>query len=175
MLGGRQSAVSRLQQFLALEAAGGIVLGAAAILALVWANSALGLFYTRLLDTPLAIQIGSLLIKKPLLLWVNDGLMAVFFMLVGLEVKREIAEGGLSSPAKAALPLIAAVGGMAGPALIYAALNWGDARALRGWAIRPRPISPLPSGCCRCWGRGCRRRCGSSCLRSRSSTISARS
>lgn len=135
MLGGRQSAVSRLQQFLALEAAGGIVLGAAAILALIWANSALGLFYTRLLDTPLAIQIGSLLIKKPLLLWVNDGLMAVFFMLVGLEVKREIAEGGLSSPAKAALPLIAAVGGMAGPALIYAALNWGDARALRGWAI----------------------------------------
>jgi len=127
--------VSRLQQFLALESAGGIVLCAAAVLALILANSPLGPLYTLLLDIPLAVQIDDLLLKKPLLLWVNDGLMAVFFMLVGLEVKREIAEGGLSKPSRAALPVIAALGGMAGPALIYAAFNWGDARALRGWAI----------------------------------------
>jgi Na+:H+ antiporter, NhaA family len=134
MLSG-QSAASRLQQFLALESAGGIVLGAAAAVALIWANSPLGPLYTRLLDVPLAVQIGGFVLKKPLLLWVNDGLMAIFFLLVGLEVKREILEGGLSTPSKAALPVIAALGGMAAPAMIYTALNWGDAQALRGWAI----------------------------------------
>ena len=135
MLSERQSAGSRLQQFLALESAGGIVLGAAALLALILANSPLGTFYTRFLDLPLGVQVGSLLIKKPLLLWVNDGLMAIFFMLVGLEVKREILEGGLSDRSKAVLPVLAALGGMAVPALIYTAFNWGNAEALRGWAI----------------------------------------
>ena len=135
MLSERETAMSRLQQFMALESAGGIVLGGAALLAMILANSPLGPFYTRFLDIPLGIQIGSLLIKKPLLLWVNDGLMAVFFMLVGLEVKREVAEGGLSDRAKAVLPVIAALGGMAIPALIYTAFNWGNAEALRGWAI----------------------------------------
>lgn len=135
MLSERQSAGSRLQQFLALESAGGIVLGAAAVLALILANSPLGPFYTRFLDIPLGVQAGSLLIKKPLLLWVNDGLMAIFFMLVGLEVKREILEGGLSDRSKAVLPVLAALGGMAVPALIYTAFNWGNADALRGWAI----------------------------------------
>jgi Na+:H+ antiporter, NhaA family len=76
-----------------LESAGGIVLCAAAGLAIVMANSPLGMVYTRLLDAPLAIQVGNLAIAKPLLLWVNDGLMAVFFMVVGLEVKREVLEG----------------------------------------------------------------------------------
>jgi Na+:H+ antiporter, NhaA family len=127
--------VSRLQQFMALESAGGIVLGGAALLALMLANSPLGPLYTRVLDIPLGVQVGILLIKKPLLLWVNDGLMAIFFMLVGLEVKREIAEGGLSDRAKAVLPVIAALGGMVVPALIYTAFNWGNAEALRGWAI----------------------------------------
>ena len=123
------------QQFLKLESAGGVVLCAAAAMALMLANSPLETFYIRLLDLPLAIQIGGLAIAKPLLLWVNDGLMAVFFMLVGLEVKREVVEGELSRMSNAALPAIAAAGGMAGPALVYLACNWGDAEALRGWAI----------------------------------------
>lgn len=87
------------------------------------------------MDVPLAFQLGGLVVKKPLLLWVDDGLMAVFFMLVGIEIKREIVEGGLSRPSRAVLPLIAAIGGMAAPALIYLLWNWGDAQALRGWAI----------------------------------------
>ena len=107
----------------------------AAAAALVLANSPLEAFYTQLLELPLAIQVGGFALAKPLLLWVNDGLMAIFFMLVGLEVKREVVEGELSSVANAALPAIAALGGMAGPALVYLACTWGDAAALRGWAI----------------------------------------
>ena len=124
-----------LQQFLKLEAAGGIVLCAAAALALLLANSPLSAVYEQLLELPLAIQVGGLLIAKPLLLWVNDGLMAIFFLLVGLEVKRELVEGELSSVSNAALPAIAALGGMAGPAIVYIAFAWGDAEALHGWAI----------------------------------------
>ena len=124
-----------LQQFLKLEAAGGIVLCAAAASALLLANSPLSAVYEQLLELPLAIQVGGLVIAKPLLLWVNDGLMAVFFMLVGLEVKRELVEGEPSSVSNAALPAIAALGGMAGPAIVYIGFAWGDAEALRGWAI----------------------------------------
>jgi len=127
--------LNSLQQFLKLESAGGVVLCAAAAMALMLANSPLETFYIQFLDLPLAIQIGGLAIAKPLLLWVNDGLMASFFMLVGLEVKREVVEGELSRVSDAALPAIAALGGMAGPALVYLACNWGDAEALRGWAI----------------------------------------
>ena len=134
MLNGR-SAVLRLQQFLALESAGGIVLGAAAAVALILANSPFGSLYARFLDLPMAVQVGGFLLKKPLLLWINDGLMAVFFLLVGLEVKREVLEGGLSEPSRAVLPVLAAIGGMIVPAAIYVMLNWGDAQALRGWAI----------------------------------------
>jgi NhaA family Na+:H+ antiporter len=118
-----------------LESSGGIVLCAAAAVAIAMANTRLGTVYTRLLDVPLAIQIGDLAIAKPLLLWVNDGLMAVFFLTVGLEIKREVLEGELSSLSHAALPALAAVGGMAGPVLIYIACVWGDAVALHGWAI----------------------------------------
>jgi NhaA family Na+:H+ antiporter len=118
-----------------LESAGGIVLCAAAGIAIVMANSPLGTLYTHLLEIPLAIQVGDLAIAKPLLLWVNDGLMAVFFMVVGLEVKREVLEGALSSLSRAALPAIAAVGGMVGPVLLYVACVWGNVGALRGWAI----------------------------------------
>ena len=99
------------------------------------ANSPLEPFYAQLLDVPVSIQVGGLAIAKPLLLWVNDGLMAIFFLLVGLEVKRAVVEGELSSLSNAALPVIAALGGMTGPALAYLACNWGDAEALRGWAI----------------------------------------
>ena len=135
MSSGRRSGLARLRQFFELEAAAGIALCAAAALALILANSPLGALYTRLLDVPLAFQIDGLTVKKPLLLWVDDGLMAVFFMLVGLEIKREMVEGGLSSRASAALPAIAALGGMAAPAAIYVLCNWGNAQALRGWAI----------------------------------------
>ncbi|MCW9039633.1 MAG: Na+/H+ antiporter NhaA, partial [Rhodospirillales bacterium] len=107
----------------------------AAALALMLDNSPLNWLYDMFLETPVVIQIGVLVIDKPLLLWINDGLMAIFFFLVGLEIKREIIEGRLSSPQKASLPVIAALGGIIVPALIYVALNQGDAEALRGWAI----------------------------------------
>jgi hypothetical protein len=125
-------ALSSIQRFLKLETAGGIVLGAAAVIALALANSPLETFYTRLLDLPVAVEIGALAIAKPLLLWINDGLMAIFFRLVGLEVKRAVVEGELSSLPNAALPVIAALGGMTDPALVYLACNLGDADALRG-------------------------------------------
>jgi Na+:H+ antiporter, NhaA family len=127
--------LSRLQQFLGLEASGGIVLCAAAAVALVLANSPFGALYARFLDLPVSIRVGGLVLAKPLVLWVNDGLMAIFFMLVGLELKREILEGELSRPANAALPAIAAIGGMVGPVLIFVAIARGDADAMRGWAV----------------------------------------
>ena len=127
--------VSMIREFLKLEAAGGVLLVFAAALALVLANSPLGAFYTAFLDTPVAVRVGALEIAKPLLLWINDGLMAVFFFLVGLEIKREFLEGELSSPAQVTLPALAAVGGMAAPALVYVLLNRGDAQNLNGWAI----------------------------------------
>jgi NhaA family Na+:H+ antiporter len=124
-----------IREFLRLESAGGILLCLAAALALFWANSPTGRLYQGLLDVPVAVQVGPLEIAKPLLLWVNDGLMAIFFFLVGLEIKREVLAGELSSVSKAALPAIAAVGGMAVPAAVYAALNWGDPVTISGWAI----------------------------------------
>jgi NhaA family Na+:H+ antiporter len=124
-----------LQEFLRLEAAGGLLLMGASVLALVAANSPLAVYYTALLDLPLAVSVGRLGIAKPLFLWINDGLMAVFFFLVGLELKRELLEGHLSSFGRASLPAFAALGGMLAPAAIYAALNWHDPEALRGWAI----------------------------------------
>jgi len=121
--------------FLRLEAAGGIVLGAAAALALIACNGGLVDFYRSVLVLPVEVRIGQLQIAKPLLLWINDGLMAIFFLLVGLEIKREFLEGELSSLRQAMLPAIAAVGGMAVPALIYVLCNVGDPIAMHGWAI----------------------------------------
>jgi NhaA family Na+:H+ antiporter len=118
-----------------LESAGGILLLLAAVVALVVANSPLAGFYSELLDTTVAVQVGTLAINKPLLLWINDGLMAVFFFLIGLEIKREVMEGELSSFSQVILPGMGALGGMIVPAAIYAWLNWGDAVALDGWAI----------------------------------------
>jgi len=125
----------RLRRFAEMEAAGGIVLLAAAVIALVLANSLLGPVYEALLDMPVSVQVGALKIAKPFLLWVNDGLMAIFFMVVGLEVKREILEGSLSTLRGAATPAAAAAGGMAIPALVYVACIGADPTALRGWAI----------------------------------------
>jgi len=123
------------QAFFEHEASGGVVLMVSAALALILSNSYLSWMYDALLGTPVVLQIGALALDKPLLLWINDGLMAIFFFLVGLEIKREIMEGRLSTVRKAASPVIAALGGMIVPALIYIALNWQDPAALHGWAI----------------------------------------
>jgi len=117
------------------EAAGGLVLLAATVAALVCDNTALTRLYQLFLDTPVAVRVGALAIDKPLLLWINDGLMAIFFFLVGLEIKRELLKGELSTFGQAALPAVAAIGGMVVPALIYLAINRHDAAALKGWAI----------------------------------------
>ena len=124
-----------IRNFLQMEAAGGIVLMAGAALALVAANSPLSGYYDLFIETPVEIRIGGLEIAKPLLLWVNDGLMAVFFFLVGLEVKREIMEGELSQPANVLLPALGAVGGILGPVGLYVFFNYGDPVGMNGWAI----------------------------------------
>ena len=108
---------------------------AAAALALIINNSPLSWLYNAFLETPVEARIGALHIAKPLLLWINDGLMALFFLVIGLEVKREVLEGHLSKPSQIVLPGAAAIGGMVVPALIYVALNTGNAEALNGWAI----------------------------------------
>jgi Na+:H+ antiporter, NhaA family len=126
---------SAIREFLRLETAGGIVLAAAASAGLILANSQWSGVYTGFLDLPLSIQIGALKISKPLLLGINDGLMAIFFLVVGLEIKREILEGELSSLDRAGLPAIAAIGGMVAPAALYLACNWSDPAAAQGWAI----------------------------------------
>lgn len=123
------------QAFFQHEAAGGIVLMFAAAFALALDNSPLSWLYDALLGTPVVIKIGAFAIDKPLLLWINDGLMAIFFFLVGLEIKREIVEGRLSSWQRASLPIMAAIGGMVFPALIYMAFNSSDPVAMKGWAI----------------------------------------
>lgn len=117
------------------DAAGGIVLMLAAAFAIILANSPLDWLYNALLSTPFKIQLGELKLDKPLLLWINDGLMAVFFFLVGLEIKRELVLGRLSSWQQASLPAIAAAGGMIVPAIIYIVLNLGNGETLNGWAI----------------------------------------
>lgn len=127
--------LSKIQDFLRLESAAGLILMAAAALALVAMNSPLADAYTAAFAVPLSVQLGSFAIDKPLLLWINDGLMAIFFLLVGLEIKRELLEGELSSLSKASLPLVAAIGGMAGPVAIFLLFNWGNAATVDGWAI----------------------------------------
>jgi NhaA family Na+:H+ antiporter len=117
------------------EAAGGMVLMVAALAALIVSNSPLSWLYDRFLDTPVGVRVGPLDIDKPLLHWINDGLMAVFFFLVGLEIKRELLRGELSTLGQAVLPAVAALGGMVVPAVIYTTVNTGDPTALKGWAI----------------------------------------
>ena len=124
-----------LKDFLKQESAGGIVLIASAVLALIIANSPLAPSYFGTLETKLNLSYGAFEINKPLLLWINDGLMAVFFFLIGLEVKREILGGQLSSWDKASLPLVAAIGGMAVPALVFVAFNYSEPDNIGGWAI----------------------------------------
>lgn len=130
-----KSISNAVNDFMQLESAGGILLLLAAIVAMLVANSPLSGLYDSLLDTTVAVQVGALAINKPLLLWINDGLMAVFFFLIGLEIKREVMEGELASFSQIILPGMGALGGMLVPAAIYAWFNWQDEIALDGWAI----------------------------------------
>jgi NhaA family Na+:H+ antiporter len=124
-----------IDNFIKKESSAGILLIVVTILALLLQNSAFSGIYTGFLHTHVEIRFGDLQIAKPLLLWVNDGLMAIFFFLIGLEVKREVMEGHLSSIQQIALPAIAALGGMVIPALVFVAFNQGESFAMKGWAI----------------------------------------
>ncbi|MGL6247007.1 Na+/H+ antiporter NhaA [Pseudomonas sp.] len=126
---------STFTRFFQLEAASGLLLIAAAALALIINNSPLSWLYSSFLETPVVTQVGALQIAKPALLWINDGLMALFFLLIGLEVKREVLDGQLSKPSQIVLPGAAAIGGMVVPALLYWFLNRDNPAALSGWAI----------------------------------------
>ncbi len=126
---------SSIISFLKMEASGGILLFVSAVLAIIVANSPVEPTYQLLLSTPVEIRVGALEIAKPLLLWINDGLMAVFFFLVGLELKRELLEGELSDRKSIMLPGVGAIGGMIMPALIYLYFNYKDPIAVKGWAI----------------------------------------
>lgn len=127
--------ISRVKSFFELEAAGGIVLAFAALLAMLVANSPLSELYNAFIHAPVVIQIGDFEIAKDAHHWINDGLMAVFFFLVGLELKREALIGELSDIKQIILPALCAVGGMVAPALVYFGLNHGDAEAMKGWAV----------------------------------------
>jgi NhaA family Na+:H+ antiporter len=138
MLEDRRTFADRLRSAATLfhhDAAGGVVLFLAASLALLLDNSRLAWISETLLQTRLSMSLGEFGLDKPLLLWINDGLMAIFFFLVGLEIKRELLVGELATRDRAILPVIGAIGGMVLPAAIYVLINIGDAAALRGWAI----------------------------------------
>lgn len=128
-------AQNAINDFFKLESASGLLLMFAAALAMLLANSPLATYYDLIIDTQVQISIGQLEVAKPLLLWINDGLMALFFFLVGLELKREVVEGELSEMRKVVLPGFGAIGGMLIPAAIYLGVNLGDASATSGWAI----------------------------------------
>ena len=124
-----------LRTLLQLESNGGVILLIAAILALILDNTPARAYYESLLNLPVNFKLGALQLSKSLLLWINDGLMTIFFLLVGLEIKREILEGELNSFEKAVLPVMAGLGGMVIPALIYFISNWENSTTSRGWAI----------------------------------------
>jgi len=132
---------------------GGVVLALATLAALIVANSSLGGQYEALLETTGEIRVGSISLAKSLTHWINDGLMAIFFLLIGLEIKREAMTGALASPKLAALPVIAALGGFVVPAAIYAAVNWGNAQALRGWAVASATDIAFAVAVCAALGR----------------------
>ena len=127
--------VQLIQRFLKLESAGGILLLFSAAVAMLLANSPLSSQYNDFLNLPVSLQIGSFSINKTLIHWINDGFMAVFFVLVGMEVKKELFEGALSSYQQAIFPAIAAVGGMIVPALVYWFIAKQDPSLANGWAI----------------------------------------
>ncbi len=124
-----------LQKFIQLESAGGIILVFVLILAIIIANSPLDTVYNNIVHMPIQIRIGALNIHKPILLWVNDGLMAIFFMLLAMEIKREILDGELSKPSQLSLPVVAAIGGIVVPAGVYLFFNAHNPDTVRGWPI----------------------------------------
>ena len=128
--------IKSITNFIKWESSAGIILVSMAVVAMIISNSPASQLYLHVLSTKFTISYGDFGLSKPLILWINDGLMAIFFLLVGLEIKRELVEGELNSLSKASLPCIAAIGGMIVPALIYAYVNWGGSDvAMRGWAI----------------------------------------
>lgn len=127
-------ALAPVERFLAVEASSGVALLVTAAVALAWANSPLAWAYEALWHAPLGFTVGPLTVENDLHFWVNDGLMTVFFFVVGLEIRREVSRGELSTPKRAALPLAAALGGMLVPALIYVGFNLGRA-SVRGWGV----------------------------------------
>ena len=128
-------AIQRIKAFFDLEASGGIVLALAAVVAMIVANSPLNTWYEAFIHAPVAIQIGSFAIAKDAHHWINDGLMAIFFFLVGLELKREVLIGELSNVKQIILPAGAAVGGMIFPAIVYLIFNYNQPEYWKGWAI----------------------------------------
>jgi Na+:H+ antiporter, NhaA family len=131
-----RTTAERVRAFIQHEATAGFVLVLAAVAAIIVENTpGLRSINEQLLSLPVRVSIGEMALAKPLLLWINDGLMAIFFFLAGLEIKREVFEGSLSERDQIVLPVLAALGGMAAPALIYGAINWNDAQLMRGWAI----------------------------------------
>ena len=128
-------AIKKIKAFFDLEASGGIVLALAAIVAMIIANSPLNTWYESFIHAPVAIQIGSFAIAKDAHHWINDGLMAVFFFLVGLELKREVLIGELSNVKQIVLPAGAALGGMIMPAIVYMIFNYHEPEYWAGWAI----------------------------------------
>ncbi len=144
--------MKHLHRFFSSDASGGIILIIAAILAMIMANSgATSGWYHDFLETPVQLRVGSLEINKNMLLWINDALMAVFFLLVGLEVKRELMQGSLASLRQAAFPVIAAIGGMIVPALLYLVFNLPIRLPAKGGLFRRRQILHLRLVCWRCW------------------------
>jgi Na+:H+ antiporter, NhaA family len=126
---------SALMRFIHHEATAGLILVIAAAAALVFTNIGYADFYHQFLELPVSVHIGGIGLDKHLIHWINDGLMAIFFFLVGLEIKREILEGNLSSRDQIILPAVAALGGMVAPALIFAFFNWDSPETINGWAI----------------------------------------
>ncbi len=127
--------MKKIREFFRSELSTGILLVLATTTALVMKNSFLDTIYDYFLTVPAAVQIGSFSIHKPILLWINDGLMSIFFLFIGLEIKYEVLEGHLSCRQQIILPAIAALGGLITPAMIYSYINWHDAISMRGWAI----------------------------------------
>ena len=148
-----ERAFSAISHFLHIEAVSGVVLLLAAAIALVWANSPAAESYHALWHAPLSIGLGSYVLSQSLHFWINDALMTVFFLVVGMEIRREIHEGALSNLRLAALPLAAAVGGVVVPALIYVALN-GGALQRQGWAVPTATDIAFAVGVLALLGRG---------------------
>ena len=127
--------VNKIKEFLRLEAASGVMLFLMTLVAMIFVNSPASDLYLNLIDSEIAFNLGDYSVSEPFIFWVNDGLMTIFFLLVGLELKREFIGGELSSLSKIVLPGVAAIGGMILPAIIYVSINMGTPETLKGWAI----------------------------------------